>query len=98
VQVELQDPIGACVAYLAVCLDCRKLVVALTSRANHKLPYAVCSIEFPARVLLCETLVVVIVAVEDHICVILVECVPYRSSPAKVVAMLAPLLKRGWCQ
>src|SRR5215213_4984113 len=77
-QVKLQHPVGACVAYLAVCPDGPKLAVALATRANHKLPYAVCGVCFPARVLQCETLVVVVVAVKDNICVVLVERVPYR--------------------
>src|SRR5215213_10982276 len=60
-QVKLQHPVGACVAYLAVCLDGPKRGVAPPTRTNHKLPYALCGIELPARVLLCETLVVVVV-------------------------------------
>jgi len=50
-----------------------------TPRANHKLPYAPRRVRRSARSLQTETLVVVIVAGEDHLCAIRIKGIPRRS-------------------
>src|SRR5215212_8509697 len=73
---ELQDAVGMVVVDLAVGDGLKDGVVALPSRANHKLPDPTLGICSAVRVLLREALVVVLMAVEHHVYARCVQSVP----------------------
>ena len=83
-EVQLEDAIGVGVAHLAVGLDVRDRVVAPSARAHHELPDAMLGIGGRAGRLWREALVDVLVAVEDHVGIELVERGPERPDGSVV--------------
>jgi hypothetical protein len=78
VEGELQHAVGVVVVEFAVSDGILDLVVALATRAHHELADTAFGVRPPARVLRCETLVVVLVAGEDYVSPCLVEGLPER--------------------
>jgi hypothetical protein len=94
VQGELQDPIGTGVAHLAVGLDDAEGALAPATGADDELPYPLRRIGRALRRLGGEALVVVVVAVQDHLCARRILDVPARSHPG-VVAVFGAGAEEG---
>src|SRR5882762_551353 len=102
-QRQLQDAISIVIARLAVRLGRAKHPVRILPPAAHnKFPNAAVLVELPVRILRRETLVVVIVSVDDHVRPGFVERVPKRLHhgivpvlPARAEQRLMPVSQRA---
>src|SRR5215211_8315372 len=84
---QLQYSVGVNVAHLAVGFGRQKRVERVSPGTDDELPYPTFRIRLPFRRLGTEALIVVIVAIQNHVGTTLVKGVPDRSHPG-IIAVL----------